>query len=292
MYLIYSPKFLEHYQGSLHPESPERLIEINGYLNKRMKYSAIEARPVNEKDLNLVHSIAHIEAIKKYSAAGANFPDNKFSRNTFEIAKLTCGAALNAAQMAILKRKFAFALVRPPGHHAGKDFFGGFCYFNNLALAVRKLKKRTLVLDIDAHHGNGTQDIFYEDKNVFYASLHQHPATSFPGTGYEKENNEHVLNVPLEPNTDDKTYLEELKKTIEKVKKAKFVPQLVAISIGFDSYIDDKVANLDIKDTKTYFKIGERIDKSFSCPKFACLEGGYYLPKLGEMVYNFLRAFK
>ena len=162
---------------------------------------------------------------------------------------------------------------------------------NNLAIAIRKLKKKTLIIDIDVHHGNGTQYIFCNDKNVFFLSIHQHPATLYPGTGYDRENSDHVLNVPLEPGTGDRTYLERLGEAIQKIKKAKFHPQLVAISAGFDTWTDDPIANIDIKDSETYFKIGKMINDNFKCPKFACLEGGYYLPKLGENVYNFIKAF-
>jgi acetoin utilization deacetylase AcuC-like enzyme len=278
MRIFYSPKFLGISQGPGHPECPERLTAILDALEGN---EVIEPKAAGENELQLVHTKEHIERVRQFSFEEANFPNNKFYKNTFDIAKLAAGAAVQAAEDC-LKNGFAFALVRPPGHHAGKDFFDGFCYFNNLALAVKKSGMRTAIIDIDVHHGNGTQDIFYNDENVFYLSTHQYPL--FPGTGLRSENNSHVLDIPLPPGISDGTYLQILGKALEEAKR--FEPELIAISAGFDTYVDDYLANFALTD---YAGIGRLISR-FDCPKFACLEGGYYLPKLGENVRNFLET--
>jgi acetoin utilization deacetylase AcuC-like enzyme len=289
MRIFYSPKFLEHSQGFGHPESPERLEVIMKYLKESdLKYEKSEPRIIDEKELLVVHSKKLINEVKRLSHEGAVVLDNRFDENTFDISRLAAGAALQAAEHALAEKDFGFALVRPPGHHAGKDSFGGFCYFNNLALAVRKCAKKTVIVDVDVHFGNGTEDIFYDDKNVFYLSLHQYPL--YPGGGLEVDNNEHVLNVPLPPGINDSQYLSALENALGKARE--FKPELVAISVGFDTFVHCPIANFAIEKSKTYFEIGKKIQNTFSCPKFACLEGGYYLPKLGENVYNFLKAFE
>lgn len=288
MRIFYSPKFLEHSQEYGHPESPQRLEAILEFLKKSdLKYEIEEPKTIDEKELQIVHSKNHIERVRQLSDEEAVMVDFRFNKNTFDIARLAAGAALQAAEHVVAESEFAFALVRPPGHHAGKDFFGGFCYFNNLAFAVRKCAKRTVIIDIDVHHGNGTQDIFYDDKDVFYLSLHQYPL--YPGTGLESENNEHVLNAPLPPGMNDEQYLNALDGALEKAKA--FGPEMVAISAGFDTFARCPVAHMAIEKSETYLEIGKRIQE-FACPKFACLEGGYYLPKLGENVYNFLKSFE
>ncbi|MBD3210530.1 histone deacetylase family protein [Candidatus Micrarchaeota archaeon] len=287
MDVFYSPRFLEHYQARGHPESPERLEMILGYLEKSdIDMEIVEPQDMDGEELGLVHSRELVEKVKRYSGEQVSLPDNCFHENTFEIAGLAASASLQAAENAI-KKGFSFALVRPPGHHAGKDFFGGFCYFNNLAFAVRKTGKRTLAIDFDVHHGNGTQDIFYNDGSVYYLSLHQFPL--FPGTGRTAENNEHVCNIPLPPGTNDDEYLEALDMGLEKAEG--FQPELVAVSAGFDSWIECPIAGLSVSRSSTFYEIGKRIS-SLGCPAFACLEGGYAREDLGKNVYDFLRAFQ
>jgi acetoin utilization deacetylase AcuC-like enzyme len=291
MHIFYSTRFLEHSQGPGHPESPERLTSILDHLERSgLGYEIREPEDINEEELECIHTKEHIGRVKRFSKEEATFPDNRFYKNTFGISKLAAGAAWNAAEHVLKENEFAFALVRPPGHHAGRDSFAGFCYFNNLAFAAKKSNKRTMIIDIDVHHGNGTQDIFYNDESVFYLSLHQDPRTGYPGSGFISENNDHVLNVPLDSGTGDKKYLEALGDILEKAKS--FKPEFIAISAGFDTYAKCPIASLGIEKSETYSKIGKMINDAFDCPKFAVLEGGYYVPKLGENVYNFLRAFK
>lgn len=285
MRIYYSPRFQEISQGRGHPESPKRLgCILDALRGSSIRYELCEPKPAEEKDLLLVHTARHIESLKRLSMEGASLPDNEFHENTFGIARLAAGAAWQAAEAA-MEDGFSFALVRPPGHHAGADSFGGFCYINNLAFAVRRSGKRTLIIDMDVHHGNGTEDIFKGDEEVLFLSLHQVPL--FPGTGYLSVGN--IINVPLREGIGDDYYLWELKEALQKVKG--FRPELVAISAGFDTYARCQLAGLGIEKPETYREIGRLIRESFSCPIFATLEGGYAIPDLGQNVVRFLEAF-
>lgn len=281
MKIIYDARCLE-YKRAGHPESPERVRTSYQFL-KDKKLDFIQPEEYQEELITQVHTLELLARIKN-----GNFydPDTPKFENIFFFARLSVAGALTAYQVAI-KEGFAFSLLRPPGHHAGKSFLGGFCYLNNIAIAVQKGFndgiRKIAILDIDAHHGNGTEDIFLGSKKVLYVSLHQHPL--YPGTGLKSHNN--CLNFPLPPGCGGKLYLEKLTEALEKIKE--FQPQLIAISAGFDTYRDDPLTGfmLDISD---YQEIGRLIRKYF--PKkaiFAVLEGGYSL-KLGELLYSFLKA--
>jgi acetoin utilization deacetylase AcuC-like enzyme len=175
--------------------------------------------------------------------------------------------------------------MRPPGHHAGKDFLGGFCYFNNIAVAVRKSGKRTLIVDIDGHHGNGTQDIFLGDPQVVYISLHRSPL--YPGTGLSSVGN--CLNFPLPAHCGDKLYLEALDEALHQALRD-FNPEQVALSLGLDGYRDDPLASLGLS-TSAYREIGRRV-AGLKLPAFAVLEGGYLPELLGPNIEAFLEGLE
>lgn len=299
--IVFSPRFLQHWVPSGHPETPARLEAITKELAKHGITSFVEPKPASEAQLELVHSAAQVERIKSLSASEARVhSDNPFSRNTFEIASLAAGAAIEAARIACEEKEFGFALCRPPGHHASRDRFAGFCYFNNLAVAVRWLQKRGLakrvfIVDFDVHCGDGSEEIFYEDETVFYYSVHQNPATIFPYTcGFPEQDNEHVRNACVEPGASDEEYLEIFAKSIEPLFK-EFKPDAVAVSAGFDSYYLDSAAGnaLEIRKSETYSRVGALVKKlAGGKPVFGVLEGGYFLPKLGENAWGFLKEFK
>ncbi|MEK6972585.1 MAG: hypothetical protein AABW72_00905 [archaeon] len=295
MQIVYSSDFLLHDTGN-HPENKERLISILNAIENHGFDPEDFKQPMktSEVDLLLVHAQEHIGKLKYLSEKGVAFGDNIFHENTFNIALEACGAALKAAKLC--KRDFAFALARPPGHHAGKNFFEGFCYLNNIAYAVRRCLSdkdfnKVLILDFDVHHGQGTQDIFSFDQDVFYLSLHQDPLTIYPFKYYAAKS-KNIRNVILKPGTDDKTYLEILRKNFLECVDS-FNPDVIAISAGFDIYYKDTMVGnqLQIKDTKTFYEIGKIINESSGTKKFAVLEGGYSLPDLGQNVFNFLNAF-
>ncbi|MBI5229533.1 histone deacetylase [Candidatus Micrarchaeota archaeon] len=305
--IVYSERFLEHETDCGHPESPERLQAILDYLEKtsffkRYDIEVVAPEKIDEKTLELVHLLAYIQQLKLLSSKERTLSsDNPFNKNTFEIASLACAAAFTAAKKSIEANSFSFALVRPPGHHAGKAFFQGFCYLNNIAYAVRRIQKekqlkKALIVDFDLHHGNGTQDIFYSDDSVYYLSLHQDPSFTFPfHSGFEEENNFHIKNIPLGEGTGDRNYLELFKKAVSEAVE-EFKPEIIGVSAGFDIYFADAAvgSRLEIRETKTFEEIGKIIRESAeknNCPVFGVLEGGYYLRKLGENFSSLLTGF-
>lgn len=265
-----------------HPESSQRLNCIYNHL-KEKKSEFIEAKPAKEEDILRVHSLQLIKKIKEGNLLDSDTPNLE---GIFEYARLSCGAAIQAAEF-VLNNGNAFSLMRPPGHHANQDNTGGFCYFNNIAIAVKKalesIEKITIV-DIDCHHGNGTQDIFLGDKRVLYVSLHQSPL--YPGTGQKSLKN--CLNFPLSAGTDEKTYLCVLKGAIEEIKH--FNPQLIAVSCGFDTYKDDPLTNFNLE-KESYFKIASLLS-SLEKPCFSVLEGGYKIPEIAECVEQYLKGWE
>ena len=278
MKIFYSAKCLEYRQEN-HPESPERVETVYNYI-KDKGYSIVEPEPCPVSDLLLVHSRQLINSVENNDFVDFDTPNLP---GMFDYAKLSAGGAINSMQTA-LNSENAFSLMRPPGHHAGRDFLGGFCYFNNIAIAVKKaLQKigKVAIIDIDGHHGNGTQDIFLGEDNVLYVSLHQKSA--FPRTGLISEKN--CLNYPLFPGTTSKEYMKTLKEALEKIEE--FNADLVAVSAGFDTYKEDPLLYLELE-LETYTDIGKAIAE-LDKPIFVVLEGGYS-KDMPRCVYNFLKG--
>jgi len=221
--------------------------------------------------------------------------DTVVSPESYEVALLAAGGTLKAADL-VMAGKFrnAFAFVRPPGHHAGPGYSMGFCVFNNIAVAAAHLLEkfsldRVLILDIDAHHGNGTQEIFYRSNKVLYVSLHEDPF-EFPLTGFADEVGEdkgagYTVNVPLPYGTDDRIYLRAFNEIAVPIIN-QYKPQFILVSAGFDNHYTDPIGNLSLS-ALSYIKIFDTILESAS--KFcqgklvAVLEGGYSLRFLGKM---------
>jgi len=276
MKIVYSPKCLA-YEEIGHPESPARASEVYEFL-KEKKFKFIKPEPAKEKDLLLVHSQRLIDQVKNEKFFD---PDTPKINGIFNYALISAGGAIKAMTLALSGEK-AFSLIRPPGHHAGRDYLGGFCYFNNIAVAVAKaLTKvnRVAVLDIDCHHGNGSEDIFLGKANVFFASLHQSPL--YPGTGLKSSFN--CLNFPLPSGTKENDYLRILDLALEKI--SDFSPNLLAVSAGFDGYKNDPLTTFGLE-IDSFQKIGQKISQ-LNLPTFAVLEGGYS-KELPLCFYNFL----
>lgn len=268
--IIYSPQCLE-YQAAGHPESPDRVAQ-SVILLKKKRYQFLKPEPCLDQDILLVHDQALLNQVKENDFFD---PDTPNLAKMYDHAKLAVGAAIKAADLA-WSGETSFSLMRPPGHHAGRSFLGGFCYFNNLAVAVKKIltqAERVAILDIDCHHGNGTEDIFLGQSKVLYVSLHQSPF--YPGTGLESKLN--VINFPLPAGTNEESYFEKLDLALEKIKA--FKPKLLAVSAGFDTYQGDPLTQLGLEIT-SYQLIGQKI-ASLSLPVFSVLEGGYaqHLPQ-------------
>ncbi|MEM2336706.1 MAG: histone deacetylase [Candidatus Bathyarchaeia archaeon] len=274
--IIFSEKCLEY--GSWHIESPQRVRKAYEILKER-GYEFVTPEPAKEEDLLKVHDPDYIELLKR---GAIEDPDTPAYENIYEYAKLSAGAAILAAKIQ------GFSLMRPPGHHAGKygvalgAYTKGFCYINNIAVAVKHLDKPTLILDIDGHHGNGTQEIFQDDPKVVYVSLHRHP--HYPGTGYYSEAN--CLNYPLPADCGEEAYLKTLQEALKKVDVQRI--EVIAVSAGFDAYSGD-LASLGLTE-RTYYEIGKML-AALQKPTFFILEGGYKGENVGKAIDALLRGF-
>jgi acetoin utilization deacetylase AcuC-like enzyme len=275
--IIFSEKCLGY--GQWHIEGPERVRKAYEVLKERA-YEFLVPEPASEEDLLKVHETDYVWNLKKGLVED---PDTPAYDNIYEFARLSAGGAILAAKVG------GFSIMRPPGHHCGKNgaalgaYTRGFCYLNNIAIAVKYLDKQTLILDIDGHHGNGTQEIFQEDSKVTYVSLHRYP--HYPGTGNTSEDN--VFNFPLWADCGDRVYLETLDKALSKVDVDKV--EVVAVSAGFDSQAGD-LASLGLTG-KGYEGAGKKI-AALGKPVFFVLEGGYEGESMGNDIDQLLKAYE
>ncbi len=279
MMVIFSPRCLE-FDSPGHPESPERVGRTHELLLQK-GYEFVEPSPCTEEDLLLVHSPQLVESVRENDFFDWDTPNIP---HIYEYAALSVGASIEAMNLCFSAKR-TFSLMRPPGHHATRDRVGGFCYFNNIAVAVARALERcdkVAVIDFDGHHGNGTQAIFLGNEKVLYVSWHQ--IHIYPGTGYESQLN--CLNYPLTPGADHTVFMKSFEKGLKEVEKAH--PDLIAVSAGFDGYTGDPLTMLRFE-KKTYLEIGEKIN-SLNVPSFAVLEGGYGV-EFPECVHMFLRGF-
>jgi acetoin utilization deacetylase AcuC-like enzyme len=301
--VVYSPKYLRHKTGIRHPESPSRLRVIMREMNKseileNERCSLVEPEIASIKELKLIHNIEYIQRIQQFCSCGGGLLDKEdtvVSPESYEVARLAAGGTVKAADLVMTgKYRNAFAFVRPPGHHSGPDYPMGFCVFNNIAVAAAYLLEnfildRVLILDIDAHHGNGTQEIFYRSNKVLYVSLHEDPI-EFPLTGFAEETGKdrglgYTVNIPLPYGTCDRIYLRAFNEIAVPIIN-EYKPQFILVSTGFDNHYTDPVGNLSLS-AFSYIKIFDAVLESAS--KFcqgklvAALEGGYSLRFLGKM---------
>ena len=213
---------------------------------------------------------------------------------TYAAARAAVDVALTTADVVLEGEASAYGACRPPGHHAAHAVYGGFCYFNNAAITAEYLVRRSgakvAVLDLDYHHGNGTQQIFYGRDDVLYASLHGDPLRAYPYfSGHVEETGAGVglgatLNVPLPAGTGDVEYLESLEPVLEAL--ARFQAAVTVVSLGIDTYAEDPLGDFALT-TDVYAEMGKRLAE-VARPLVVLQEGGYYLPRLGENVLRFL----
>ncbi len=289
--IVFHPKYLEHEQSPTHPERRERLAYTLDQLIEEGIFDIdrimmIQPRKASLDEILEVHEPEYIEFLKKESEKGGIIDyDTNIPVGVFETAILSAGGALKAAEIVAdgLVRN-AFAMIRPPGHHAKPYTGAGFCYLNNMAIMVKFLQKkgfeRVLILDWDAHHGDGTQEIFYEDDSVLFISTHQMPL--YPGTGYPDETGKgkgegYTINIPLPPGTSDEEYLLVFDTIIEPVAK-EFDPDFIAVSAGQDNHFTDPITDLAL----TARGYGELMKRAVNLAEKLCngrivaiLEGGY-----------------
>jgi acetoin utilization deacetylase AcuC-like enzyme len=292
--------YLEHLAGPRHPERPERLQAVlDGAAKADLTDALVPVEPfaATRTDLERVHPVAYLDRIQGISAAGGGRldPDTYASPGSWNAAVHAAGAGLAAVQALREGRgRSAFCAVRPPGHHATATESMGFCFVNNVAVVAASLAEqgeRVLIVDYDAHHGNGTHDIFYADPRVLFISLHQWPL--YPGTGRhdelgDDEGRGFTMNIPLPPGTTGDVYLAAFDQLIAPRAEA-FGPTWVIVSAGFDAHRDDPITELGLS-AGDYGPLTGRI---LSLVPGGCslvmLEGGYDLDALTNSSATVLR---
>lgn len=300
--LITSDTYQNHNTGEGHPEKIDRVTAVIENFKKLDNRNLVWKKPSNFEQSILIktHTKDYIKQVNlSFPQSGLKFLDGDtvVSPGSKDATKDAVGSIISAID-GVEKKEFknAFCCVRPPGHHAEKEKAMGFCIFNNVAVGanylIEKYKyKKIAIIDFDVHHGNGTQDIFYNDKNVLYISTHQYPY--YPGSGSEKESGKYnnVLNIPLEAGTTGNEYLNAYEKVLDKLKE--FKPEFLLFSAGFDAHIDDPLAQLRLS-SEDFYKITKRtleVSKPFCNGNIvSILEGGYDLRALQESTQRHVDA--
>ena len=304
---VYHDRFLQHDTGPGHPERPDRLRAISSHLKQKTIWTEVHHLLIDsapESTVLTVHTQNHIRFIRDSCANGRKIldeGDTHVSSESYEIALLAAGGSL-AAVDAVMQGTLtnAFCALRPPGHHAERGRVMGFCLLNNIAIAARYAQRtygirRVAIVDWDVHHGNGTQEIFYDDPTVLYISTHQYPL--WPGTGTRNEQGSgpgkgFTLNIPMPPGTGESEYLTAFQKEIVPMLDS-FRPELILISAGFDAHRDDPLASIDLTE-ETFGTLTAIIQEraKFNCGGrlVSLLEGGYNLQALSASVEEHLRV--
>ena len=279
MPLVSHPSLAELHPTEPHVESRERLLVLLDAVEVG------EGRAASREQVERCHSADYLDRLEALQVPTLLDPDTVASSTSYEAALLAAGCALTAVD------RNGFALVRPPGHHALRGRAMGFCLVDNVAVAARYAQaelgiERVAIVDWDVHHGNGTQDIFWEDGSVFFASLHQWPF--YPGTGGPGEGNETTLNVPLQVGSDDDDYLLAFDELVDPAVRA-FEPELVLVSAGFDAHVADPLAGMHV--TAEGFRELARRSAALAPTAAAVLEGGYDPRTLPTLVQAALEGF-
>lgn len=301
--IIYHPGYLKHETG-FHPERKERLLSIISYLEETGMMAQLKLIEPGYADLNeilYIHAQEYIEKVKRYSELEIPLDlDTILCKDSYNVALLAAGGAITAVDAVLDDVDCSFALVRPPGHHAMPDSGMGFCIFNNVAIAARhaqkKGKKRVLIVDWDVHHGNGTQEAFYEDPSVLYFSTHQYP--HYPGTGWLDEvgtgkGKGYNINVPLPAGTDDTGFIAAFEEILVPA-ALEFQPDIVLVSAGQDACANNGLAQMRMSTGgfAVLASIVKSIAKETCDGKIAAvLEGGYDLRLLAHSVAAVLEVF-
>jgi acetoin utilization deacetylase AcuC-like enzyme len=298
--LVTDPIFSKHDTGS-HPERRQRIeaiaaaLKSDPELEARLSWS--RPRPAEEKAILACHTRAHLEAMAALAGRqGALDPDTVFSPDTWEAARMAAGAAVCAVDLVLAGAQAAFGLVRPPGHHATPARAMGFCFLNNAAIAARHAQARgrakVLIIDWDVHHGNGTQDIFYDDPTVYYYSLHLDH--HYPGTGAADETGKGpgrgtTRNRPLPRGYPAADYCRLFESDLAVISES-FRPDFAVISAGFDSHRDDPLGGLTLL-PPDYARLTRAVLARVPPNSVvSLLEGGYNLQALGASALSHVRA--
>ena len=292
----------DHITGDGHPEQPKRVSAVINKLRKRDKLLWIKSEKFDQKILKKVHGSDYIESVENsFPSNGLKFLDGDtiISPGSKKATYDAVGSIIKAVDGVETKKfKNAFCAVRPPGHHSEKNKAMGFCIFNNAAIGAQYLIEkynynRIAIIDFDVHHGNGTQDIFYNNKKVLYISTHQYPF--YPGTGSENEKGKfnNIFNIPLPAGTSSENYFEAYNHVLKKIDQ--FRPEFLIFSAGFDAHKDDPLAQFKLK-SGDFYEITRRTlltaNKYINKKVVSILEGGYDLNALAESADEHIKALQ
>ena len=291
--------FAQHVNANSSVEVPDRLAAaLDGAERARDAGAPLEffsPQPAPREVLESVHDARYLDALRDHSGSGGGYldPDTAANEHSWTVAALASGAAVAAVEDALAGTP-AFALVRPPGHHAGRGYAMGFCLLNHAAVAASRARtlgaRRVAILDWDVHHGNGTQDIFYADADVLYLSAHRSPF--YPGTGPLREQGEgdglgFTVNVPLPARSGEETYAAAFAAVLLPVLR-EYAPELVIVSAGYDAHRADPLGGMDL-DAGSFGRMAAAVtsltrELPGCAPPALVLEGGYNLDALAEGV--------
>jgi acetoin utilization deacetylase AcuC-like enzyme len=304
-YLIYSDIYLKHDTGP-HPETAMRLSATMAYLTRKKwleKTTLLAPRRASVDEIAYVHSREYIESLQAVTEQGGGYldGDTPVSGKSYEVALYAAGGVMAAVDKVIdTPKSNALCLVRPPGHHAMPTHGMGFCLFNNVAIAARYAQKKhglkkIAIIDWDLHHGNGTQEAFWDDDTVLFCSLHRYPY--YPGSGSETETGSgkgagFTINIPLAGYDSNQAYLDKFAGLITDVVRP-FQPDFILISAGFDSYKNDPLGGLgmEISDYGELTKMVRAVaDEACQGRIVTALEGGYNIQELPLCIESHLSA--
>ncbi|MCK4717735.1 MAG: histone deacetylase, partial [Thermoplasmata archaeon] len=303
--LIYSEDHVIHRPSTTSPENPERILRVVRYIQNKREIMGKNVSmltvfsPAEIEDITRVHQEGYVKFVKNYCSRGGGFLGDStyFTPGTFDAALMAAGGAIKAAQVVIDgTADMSFALIRPPGHHAKSDNYGGFCIFNNVAVAIRRLQsekkiKKVMVVDWDAHAANGTMEIFYEDPNVLLVSIHTDPKGFYPSDGFSHQIGKGkgrgtTVNVEMPPGSGDDEYKLVMEEIVEPLYK-QYKPDLLVGCIGFDAHFSEELTPLNLTSQGYHHFVSSLCELSAN-HMMLCLEGGYnwYNPRLAHTVIN------
>jgi acetoin utilization deacetylase AcuC-like enzyme len=292
----------------IHPESPQRIDSIIDYIKDKEVWSKaqkIPVRKINDDELLKIHTPEYISSLISFCEKGGGRidEDTVTCTKSYDIARIAAGSVLEAVDFVMQdKLKKVFCIIRPPGHHALSNSSMGFCLFSNISLgAVYALSKynleRIMIIDWDAHHGNGTEKIFYQSKNVFTVSWHQSNFWPFSGDYKDIGENEgygYNLNIPVPAGFTDEIYIESFEKIVVPAAR-KYKPQLIFLAAGYDAHYKDTVSGLNVTSPLYDYLSKKVVDLSEELcggKLISCLEGGYNLEALAEGVFSTLNLMQ